>query len=259
MFTIFGCQYDIAWEDREANYAKVRSLIETKAEAIPSGSLIVLPEMFATGFSMNVKKVADPSELPSVEFLKSIAAERNSAVMGGVVTHSEIRPGWGRNEMQAFSPEGEQLARYQKIRTFRYTREFDHFERGWEVVTFDWGGMKICPLICYDLRFPELFRRGVSESGAEVFVVIASWPSVRVEHWLALLRARAIENLAYVVGINRCGADPNHDYPGRSVVFDPHGELIADAGEDEGILRAEIDPKVVREWREEFPALKDLL
>ncbi len=259
MFTVYGCQYDIAWEDREANFGKVRSLLENAAPEIPNGSLIVLPEMFATGFSMNVAAIAEPDALPSVEFMKRIAAERESAVIGGVVTHSEIRPGWGRNELRAFSPEGDPLARYQKIRTFRYTREFDHFERGWDVVTFEWGGMKICPLICYDLRFPELFRRGVSEGGAEVFVVIASWPAVRVEHWLALLRARAIENLAYVIGINRAGEDPNHAYPGRSVVFDPHGDMVADAGEREGILEARIDPAVVRDWRAEFPALLDLM
>ncbi|MCB1232157.1 MAG: carbon-nitrogen family hydrolase [Verrucomicrobiae bacterium] len=256
MFTVFGCQYDIAWEDRDANFARIRALLAE--EEIPAGSLIVLPEMYATGFSMNVPVTAEPDEAPALEFMKALAAERNCVVMGGFATHSETRPEFGRNELRAVGPGGGELVRYQKIRTFRYTREFDHYERGRDVVGFEWGGMKVCPLICYDLRFPELFRRGVAEQEAEVFIVIASWPGVRVSHWLALLRARAIENLAYVIGINRSGTDPNHVYPGRSVVFDPHGELIADAGEGEGVLKAAIDPAVVRDWRAEFPALLDL-
>ncbi|MEM7603581.1 MAG: nitrilase-related carbon-nitrogen hydrolase, partial [Verrucomicrobiota bacterium] len=111
--------------------------------------------------------------------------------------------------------------------------------------------------ICYDLRFPELFRRATA-GGAELIVVIASWPTVRMEHWLTLLKARAIENLAYVVGVNRCGSDPNVDYPGRSVVIDPFGEILADAGGEDGLVGVEIDLARVRDWRAEFPALKDL-
>ncbi len=256
MFTLFGCQLDIAWEDRAANFDRVRALLGSVE--IPAGSLIVLPEMYATGFSMNVSATTEPESLPALEFLREIATERRATVIGGMVTNSITMHGMGRNESRVVAPDGRELARYQKLRTFRYTGEFDHYERGRELVGFEWAGLKICPLICYDLRFPELFRRGVAEHGAEAFVVIASWPAVRVGHWLALLRARAIENLAWVVGINRSGSDPSHAYPGRSVVFDPHGELVADAGAAEGWLRAEIDPEVGRKWRAEFPALLDL-
>ena len=112
-------------------------------------------------------------------------------------------------------------------------------------------------MICYDLRFPELFRR-VTAKGAELIVVVANWPSVRLDHWLTLLKARAIENLAYVVGVNRCGSDPNHQYPGRSVVIDPWGESVADAGSEEGLIDVTIDHDRLRKWREEFPVLKDL-
>jgi predicted amidohydrolase len=107
------------------------------------------------------------------------------------------------------------------------------------------------------LRFPEIFRTAVKR-GAEVFVVIADWPNRREHHWVTLLQARAIENLAYVVGVNRAGKDPFHVYPGRSMIVDPHGKILADAGLNEGIVSAEIDPVVVRSWRKDFPALQDI-
>ena len=91
-----------------------------------------------------------------------------------------------------------------------------------------------------------------------MFVVIANWPAKREQHWVTLLQARSIENLAYVVGINRAGADPKHTYPGRTMVIDPHGKVLVDAGPSEGIVSAEVDPAVVRQWREEFPALRDM-
>jgi len=248
------CQSNIVWEDREANFERVRELIT--AEDVPAGSLVVLPEMFSTGFSMHVDKIAeeDPSQVEA--FLEELVKKYDSAFIGGLVTRIEGEDK-GRNELLVLGPRGEKLARYQKIRTFRYTKEYEHYERGKEVFIFEWGGFKICPLICYDLRFPELFRRGAA-MGAQVFVVIASWPAARVDHWLTLLRARAIENQAYVIGVNRCGEDPNWDYPGASVVIDPHGKVIADAGKDEGIISAELSVDVVEDWRKEFPALVDL-
>ncbi len=246
-----GCQWDIVWEDRDANFACAEKLAE-KSEC---ADLIILPEMFSTGFSMNVEKVAESAPSQSESLLKKLARDHDSAVLGGLVREGRGEKGY--NELIAYSPYGNELGSYRKNRTFRYTGEFDHYENGTEITVFEWNGWKISPLICYDLRFPELFRRGAAK-GAELFVVIASWPDVRVEHWLALLRARAIENLAYVIGVNRCGKDPNYNYPGRSVIFDPWGEMIADAGKDEGIVEAEIDLEKVRAWRAEFPALMDL-
>lgn len=254
---VIGCQYDIAWEDRAANFERIRALLLDAGVKIEPGSLVVLPEMFATGFSMDVTVTAegDPSE--SLAFLRTLARETKATVLGGLVTRSPASGGLGRNELRVIGPDGVEVVRYQKVRTFRYTREFDHYERGAEIVTFDWAGLTVCPLICYDLRFPELFRRGAAK-GAEVFVVIASWPAVRADHWVTLLRARAIENQAWVVGVNRTGRDPNWVYPGRSVVIDPHGAIVADAGAEPGQVVAEIDPATVRGWRAEFPALKDL-
>jgi predicted amidohydrolase len=123
-------------------------------------------------------------------------------------------------------------------------------------VIFEWAGLKISPLICYDLRFPELARAAV-KLGAEVLVYIAAWPVKRYHHWITLLQARAIENQACVIGVNRTGQDPQFSYNGRSLVVDPHGIIIADAGEREQALRAELDTQVIRDWRAQFPALRD--
>jgi predicted amidohydrolase len=125
-------------------------------------------------------------------------------------------------------------------------------------VIFEWDGTRIAPLVCYDLRFPELFRAALS-AGAEMFVVIAAWPTTRIEHWLTLLRARAIENQATVVGVNGTGQEPQHRYCGRSIVIDPHGHILADAGEEEGALPVQFASGAAREWREQFPAVRDFL
>ena len=111
-------------------------------------------------------------------------------------------------------------------------------------------------MVCYDLRFPEVAREAVA-LGAEMLVCIASWPIARVDHWVTLLRARAIENQAWVVGVNRCGKDPQFTYPGRSMVVDPQGVVVADAADREGVLSVDCDAEVVRGWREVFPALRD--
>ncbi|MBC7783123.1 MAG: carbon-nitrogen family hydrolase, partial [Burkholderiales bacterium] len=138
-----------------------------------------------------------------------------------------------------------------------FANEHQKFRGGDRVATFQWDGAVIAPLICYDLRFPEVFRIA-TRAGTEIFVVIANWPTARVHHWTTLLAARAIENQAYAIGCNRCGADPNVAYPGRSVVFDPRGQLIGDAGGAEGVLRVDIDVESLRQYRREFPALNDM-
>ena len=117
--------------------------------------------------------------------------------------------------------------------------------------------MKVSPFVCYDLRFPEVFRPA-AQDGAELIVVMACWPAKRSEHWVRLLQARAIENQAYVVGVNRCGTEPKFVYDGRSAAFDPHGKNLFEADDAEQVFHLEIDPNVVRDWREEFPALRDM-
>lgn len=246
-------QFDIAWEDKAANHAKVGRMLR---EAPPErGSLLLLPEMFSTGFSMNVETVADDESCLDQQFIPSIACEFGVTVVAGLVTRD--RDGKGLNQALVCDPSGNEIARYIKIHCFSPGKEAIHYRGGNQIVLFDWNGMKVCPLICYDLRFPEVFRAAVRR-GAELFTIIANWPSARVEHWLTLLKARAIENQAYVAAVNRIGSDSWLPYPGRSMIIGPKGRVVADALDREGILSAEVDPNAVKDWRQQFAALSDI-
>lgn len=245
-------QINSVWEDRSANHAKARQLI---ASASPQpGSLIILPETFSTGFSMNLSVTAEPENGPTEQFLREMAAQYQSCVIGGVVSSTE--DGRGMNQALAIAPNGTVLARYTKNHPFSLGGEDQVHTTGTDVSLFEWQGLRIAPLVCYDLRFPELARSAI-RAGAEVLVFIAAWPVKRIQHWITLLQARAIENLAYVIGVNRCGTDPEFTYTGRSIVVDPHGLIIADAAEQERVISSRIDPAVLREWRTQFPALRD--
>ena len=250
---VYCCQTDIVWENKPANFTKVRRLL---AAAQPErGGLVVLPEMFSTGFSMNVAGISEQTAPGSEQFLKDLAVEFGVTMVGGVVSRGLDRRGF--NEALVVSPEGQKIARYAKIHPFTLGGELENYSRGKSIEAFEWNGLKVTPFICYDLRFPEIFRTAV-RAGAQMFVVIANWPNKREQHWVTLLQARAIENLAYVVGVNRAGADPQLVYPGRSLIIDPHGKILADAGQPAGIISAEIDAGVVRNWRRDFPALNDI-
>jgi omega-amidase len=249
---IHAVQLDPIWEDKTANFAKVRALLAKQPPV--RGSLLILPEMFATGFSCDVIKTIEDIAGETEQFLRELAREHDCAALGGVVTPG--KDGRGLNQALAIAPDGSELARYTKQRPFSLGGEAEVHERGSTPVIFEWAGLKISPLICYDLRFPELARAAV-KLGAEVLVYIAAWPVKRYHHWITLLQARAIENQACVIGVNRTGQDPQFSYNGRSLVVDPHGIIIADAGEREQALRAELDTQVIRDWRAQFPALRD--
>ncbi|MEM7015178.1 MAG: nitrilase-related carbon-nitrogen hydrolase [Verrucomicrobiota bacterium] len=250
---IVACQYDILWEDREGNFNKVRQLLA--GETIEKGALIVLPEMFSSGFSMNVDRIAEGDPSQAEAFLSELAKERESWVMGGLVFSQGN--GRGRNELAVFGPDGDLVGRYQKNHCFTYTKEAFHYDPGDEILTFDWRGFTVCPTICYDLRFPELYRRGM-KAGANLFVNMACWPEVRWEHWSTLLRARAMENQAIVVGCNRCGEDPTWDHAGRSVIIDEQGRVLAEAEKGETCVIYDVSLQQLLDWREEFQPLKDM-
>lgn len=245
-------QLDPVWESPHATFEKVERLLKTEPPA--ADGLVILPEMFATGFSLNLAKTCAGPGLDVEGFLVRIAQEYRVTVLGGLVVPGDDE--LGRNEALVISPEGEVIGRYIKQRPFSGAGEDAVHERGFEGTTFSWAGMRVAPLICYDLRFPELFRAG-AKAGAEMFAVIAAWPKKRIDHWIALLQARAIENQAYVVGVNRTGNEPTFQYCGRSIVVDPQGKIVADAGEKEGLLAVPIDAEWPRRWREEFPAYND--
>lgn len=251
---VVGVQFDIAWEDKPANFAAVRRLLA--AERPPAGSLVVLPEMFATGFSMDAGRIAEEHAGPTERFLGATAREFGVALVGGAAIRGQ--DGRARNKALVFSPEGTLLAFYAKMKPFTPGGESGHYTAGERPAVFRFGGCAVAPFVCYDLRFPELFRQAVALARPELLVVIANWPEKRVLHWVRLLQARAIENQAFVVGVNRIGRDPHYEYPGRSLVVDPHGEIVADAASAEGCIRADLDLGGLRQYRQGLPFLEDL-
>lgn len=250
---VIGIQPDVVWEDKPANHAKVRSMIE-KAEPQP-GTLVVLPEMFATGFSMNVAAIQDSDTNATQEFLAQTAAEFRIYLLGGVVTKHPN--GRGINQSVMYSANGREVARYSKLHPFTLGGESDHYVAGESLCLFDLEGFKVASFICYDLRFPEIFRAAVKR-GADIYTVIASWPVAREEHWTTLLRARAIENQAYVIGVNRFGSDPKFFHPGRSLIVHPSGNVLADGGREECVIRAELSREELVKYRRELPFLNDM-
>jgi len=277
-------QLNMIWEQAAANREKVAQMMD-KADVSP-GDFVLLPEMFDTGFSMNTKATADKGE--TLQFLGEVAAEFQVTVQGGRTIH-DCHSAKASNVMSIVAPaakagassgagatpsrEGYRLVdEYAKIHPFSLGNEHTAFEGGSRVFTYDWVGvattnaepsrLKVCPAICYDLRFPELFRMGLDQ-GAEAFALGACWPKTRQHHWRALLIARAIENQAFVLGVNRVGQDPNGafgnglEYIGGSIVVGPTGDVLGELADQEQVLSVEIDPGAVKRWREKFPAWKD--
>ena len=245
-------QLDIAWEEKQSNFAKVRAMVDKLRP--DAGALLVLPEMFSTGFSMNVAKIKEATPSQTEQFLGAIARLYSIYIIAGVVTQGA--EGKGKNEAIVIDIQGRTILRYSKLHPFSLGGETQHYTAGDCIELFNWLGFMTAPFICYDLRFPEIFR-AATRKGAHLFTVIANWPNKREGHWVTLLQARAIENQAYVVGVNRCGSDPGHLYPGRTLIVDPHGVIVADGGREEGLVTADIDIAKVTSWRKEFPVLQD--
>ena len=245
---IIGLQYDIAWENPELNFRAVSKMLEQSPPQ--EGTLVVLPEMFATGFSMNADLTRQAGK-PSEEFITGISEKYSCYTLGGLVENAA--DGHPYNYACLRNPNGTRALRYKKIHQF--SDERFNYAAGHRVCTVNIEGMSICPLICYDLRFPETFRKATL-AGVELFIIIASWPSSRIEHWKTLLKARAIENQAYVLGVNRTGNSPEHEYNGQSILFDYTGKQIANLGDQEGIISAELSLEAIQEYRSKFPFLR---
>jgi predicted amidohydrolase len=219
------------------------------------GTLLLLPEMFATGFTMNADAVAEPIDGPTARYVADLAARHGIFVQAGMVVRgATLRP---RNETLVFGPDARLLTRYAKLHLFSFAGEHEHYEPGMTPTSFAWQAAQVVPTICYDLRFPELYRAAAGH-GAHVLTVTACWPAPREEHWRVLLRARAIENQCYVAAANRCGHDPSGlAYSGHSQIIDPWGAVLADAGSEAGMIQAPVDLPRQELYRRQFPALAD--
>lgn len=249
-------QFDIVWEDKIANHALIEEMLSRATPPLPRNTFVLLPELSDTGFSMNLDRIVDEQ---SQSWAMSLAQRSQCFVQYGFARRMAAAGATpsGRNCAAIIAPDGRVFGEYQKIHPFSYGKEAQYYSGGSHLTIVACGDAKICPLICYDLRFPELWRMA-AVAGAEVFTIGASWPAARQHHWRALLISRAIENQAYVVAVNRVGRDPHLHYSGGSMIISPKGEILAEAGDKPELLRAEIDLPVLRQWRAEFPALRDI-
>ena len=240
-------QIPLAWEDPQANRKSVSNLIQGERD---NTDLVILPEMFTTGFTMSPETVAEEEGPRTLDWMRGEARKLNAAVCGSTVFRQD---GNYYNRLFSVTPEGDGIS-YDKRHTFTLAGEDKVYSRGMSRELIKFRGFRIFPLICYDLRFPVWSR---NTEGYDLLLYVANWPAARVQAWDTLLRARAIENMAYCAGVNRVGKDANnHAYAGHSAVYDALGNRLV-YGEKEGLLRATIGRAHLRETREKLRFLDD--
>ncbi|MEY3011360.1 MAG: hypothetical protein RIT45_95 [Pseudomonadota bacterium] len=248
---VAGIQTDIHWEDPAATLADVTPAIARAAAA--GARLCVLPEMFATGFSMRAEALAQHHSAIAAACAE-LARSHGVWLLGGLVQPSPAgeRP---RNAAVIWGPNGDEQLRYHKIHPFTFGGEHEHYDGGAALPTLTIEGVRVTALVCYDLRFVELFRARADQT--DLFCVIANWPEARWEHWATLLRARAIECQAYVLGVNRVGEGGGLRYRGDSGLFGPFGEPLATASAQETLVLGHVDAARVAEVRAKTSFLRD--
>ncbi len=241
-------QYNISWKDKSSNFLKITTLLsDVKSD------LVVLPEMFQTGFCVDDISIAETMEGQSVSFLKKASLEFDLALCGSFL-YLENASFFNRFVVVS---EGEVVGYYDKVHLFSLGGEHNHISAGGTKVDFVLKGFKFRPIVCYDLRFPYL---AYNDTEYDVLLCVANWPSVRIAHWDTLLHARSIENQAYVVGCNRVGEQPASDgsyfYPGHSSAYTPNGKQLVHSHKEE-IITFEISKDSVAQIRESLPFLGD--
>jgi len=240
-------QSDIHWHEINANLAMFEEKIWQLNEQV---DVIVLPEMFQTGFTMKTS-LAEPMNLTTFKWMKQMAAQTKAVVTGSYMVKEN---GKVFNRLLWMQPDGN-FDTYDKAHLFRMSTEDQFFDEGKKRLIVEWKGWKICPMICYDLRFPVWSRN--TNLGYDLLLYVANWPAVRISAWDALLKARAIENLSYCVGVNRVGGDGNDiAYNGHTAAFDPKGNSLCSSEVDE-IKLLELDKNELLRYRDKFPAQLD--
>jgi omega-amidase len=241
-------QAPLLWENPKQNRNYFEDKINSIRETI---DLIVLPEMFTSGFTMNPKAVAETLQGETILWLQALAKAKNSAITGSLVIEEN---GNFYNRLVFVLPSGA-IKTYDKKHLFTLAGEDKAYTSGTQKMLIEYQGFKICPLICYDLRFP-VFARNTEEY--DVLIYVANWPKPRINAWDALLKARAIENMCYTIGVNRMGEDPNkHDYPGHSQVIDELGNYLIEPQEIEGVFITTLNKNTLEANRQKFGFLND--
>jgi predicted amidohydrolase len=249
---VAGIQHDISWENPVTTIKSVAPMVRTAAAG--GARLVVLSEMYGCGFSMAPERVAEAPDGPSATFIVDAAAQHDVYVCGSIPT---LDPSLERpvNRMVVASPQGI-VGTYDKIHPFTLGGEHEHYAPGTAPLTVEIEGVRASFFICYDLRFADHFWALAEQT--DLYVVAANWPAKRRLHWQSLLRARAIENLGYVLGVNRVGADGNGvAHSGDSVLHSPLGETLASAAQIETVMFGEVDPSEVAGARSQFGFLND--
>ncbi|WP_274650532.1 carbon-nitrogen family hydrolase [Paenibacillus humicola] len=239
----------------DLNFARLEQRLEEAAQGPVKPDLVMLPEMWNTGYALEqIGRIADRNGERTKKLLSAFSAKHGIQVIGGSI--AEGRADGVYNTIFAFGADGELAADYSKIHLFRLMDEEKHLQPGGKIGRMTVAGAEAALMICYDIRFPELARR-LALDGAKALFVPAQWPHPRLHHWRTLLTARAIENQMYVIACNRVGESGGTAFFGHSLVIDPWGEIVAEAGEDETILRAEIDLSQVEAVRAKIPVFED--
>lgn len=241
-------QSSIHWENAKKNLAQIDSkLVDLKQTT----DLLILSEMFTTGFSMHTANIAEPMQGDSHQWLLERAKDHNIAMTGSLAIGEGDRY---FNRILFVNPEGK-TQHYDKRHLFSISKEHDTYSPGSRRVICIWRGWRICTLVCYDLRFP-VWSRNCNDY--DLLIYVANWPQKRQQQWRQLLIARAIENQAYVVGVNRLGKDGNNiEYSGGSLIVDPSGEIILDCKSKEGLFHQILPASPLLSYREKFPVLED--
>lgn len=243
-------QSELIWENAEANV----KAFDERIRSIPGPvDLIVLPEMFTTGFSMRPELFAEESLAAALPAMQTWAKSTGAAVVASIMTPKN---GKYYNRLHWVFPDGK-VSTYDKRHLFSMGDENHHYTAGTSQNVIEWKGWRFLPAVCYDLRFPVWLRR-THKRDYDVLLVVANWPERRIAHWDALLIARAIENQSYVVAVNRTGTDANGvNHTGHSVVIDPKGEVITTSANLNDLLITELHMPHLTEWRTQFPAIND--
>lgn len=242
-------QPDLVWEDTTANLARIEELAWKISHPI---DLMVLPEMFNSGFSMNAAKIAEPENLHTTKWMQQMASQFNCAVAGSVAIKENGR---NYNRGFVFSPTLE-IQRYDKRHAFSLDNEHETYTPGTQKLIFTIGKWRIAFFICYDLRFP-VWSRNTKEETYDLALYVAQWPETRIQAWDTLLRARAIENQAYVLGVNRTGKSPFNNYNGHSQLIDFLGNKLTQTNDLETVFETEIFLKPLYDFRQSYPFLND--
>jgi len=244
-------QYSPVWEDKEANKEKIASLLKEENSDV---DLLIFPEMTLTGFTMKSDEFAESLQGESFNFFSELAVGKKIHIFTGIIEKGRRK---SFNTLIHIKPDGKLVKLYRKVHPFSYSKEDQFFEPGRKPARTKVKSWQVGLSICYDLRFPELYRK-YGKKRAHLIVNIANWPDTRIEHWRTLLKARAIENQCYVAGVNRVGESPKLKYNGCSSVFDPMGKEIITVENEEKLVTVELDKNYVKEVRKEFPFLEDI-